>query len=88
MVGCIDANCYRIRADRHTSPLRGAKRRSNPDCLCGTILDCFAALATTGVARVSGITLSPSRVPGAHRPVRARSPNSRPGSRPDARRLP
>jgi hypothetical protein len=27
--------------------LRGAKRRSNPDCRRGKILDCFAALAMT-----------------------------------------
>src|SRR6516162_7967683 len=27
--------------------LRGAKRRSNPDCLNGKILDCFASLAMT-----------------------------------------
>src|SRR3569623_2857218 len=32
------------------SSLRGAKRRSNPDWLCGKILDCFAALAMTGWA--------------------------------------
>ena len=31
----------------HTPSLRGAQRRSNPDCLRGKILDCFAALAMT-----------------------------------------
>ncbi|UFZ03593.1 hypothetical protein LQG66_30955 [Bradyrhizobium ontarionense] len=30
-----------------TPSLRGVQRRSNPDCLCGDILDCFAALAMT-----------------------------------------
>ncbi|TFW59095.1 hypothetical protein CT676_20740 [Bradyrhizobium sp. MOS001] len=43
----VDAGCYRILADQHTPSLRGAKRRSNPDCLRGKILDCFAALAMT-----------------------------------------
>ncbi|TGN77263.1 hypothetical protein EOW77_0031290 [Bradyrhizobium yuanmingense] len=31
--------------------MRGAQRRSNPDCLRGKILDCFAALAMTSLGQ-------------------------------------
>src|SRR5215831_1399972 len=35
--------------ERNAAPpsLRGAERRSNPDCFRGNSLDCFASLATT-----------------------------------------
>ena len=38
---------------RFNASLRGAKRRSNPDCHRGEILDCFAALAMTGLREPS-----------------------------------
>ncbi|UUO31946.1 hypothetical protein DCG74_34470 [Bradyrhizobium sp. WBAH42] len=44
---------------RSLPSLRGAKRRSNPESLCGKILDCFATLAMTTERAYAGVT-SPS----------------------------
>ncbi|QCJ89509.1 hypothetical protein DCG74_13325 [Bradyrhizobium sp. WBAH42] len=38
-----------LRRCRNTRHCEEPLRRSNPDCLCGKILDCFASLAMTGV---------------------------------------
>ena len=51
---------------RFNASLRGAKRRSNPDCRRGGILDCFASLAMTEKrAALKSITLMPRRPPDA-----------------------
>ncbi len=44
------------RGRRLTPSLRGAKRRSNPDYLCGKGLDCFASLAMTDSWRAPAIS--------------------------------
>ena len=55
LVDCADASTRRT---RFNASLRGAKRRSNPGCRGGGILDCFASLAMTEKGRApKSITL-------------------------------
>jgi hypothetical protein len=62
-----------------STSLRGAKRRSNPDCFRGDILDCFASLAMTAIE----LGIEPNLTQQPHRPPR--SPRAIPPRRAPAR---